>query len=579
MNANSIGRNPKRQKVLHHLKKRNPDFILVCDTRICKSIECVVRDEWEGRCIFNSFSSQARGVAIFLKKGNTAKIVDKFCDDAGNILAISMIYEEKKILLEILYGPNSDSPDFYSEQVFKKIQDWQPDFSIFSGDFNVVLDPQIDTKNYQHINNPQAMQALKDQVEQNNLVDIWRELHPDEKKFTWQKFNENKQSRLDFFLISSSLLPFIQNAKIIPGFCSDHSGIELEIDFSKFTRGKGFWKFNKSLLNEPSYLALIKSVIKCVVAQYAIVDNDENFYVNTTEAILQDFYSSTGPETLQFINLKIDPQSFLDVLLLEIRRETISFSAKRKRDRQANELLLLHDIENLESELAREIDEENFRPINDQLQSKKVELDNIYAFQAQGAFIRARARYKVQGEKPSKMFCSLEQHNSVQKHMPKLVIERDGQKVEITEQKQIEHETYNYYDDLFEKKPDDNSTIEDFLSPEISTSCPKLTEDQKQKMEGLITVEELTRYLKKAKNNVSPGSSGFTNDFFKFFWIDLKFFVTKAINYSYEIGMLSVTQRLGIITLIPKGDKNKTFLKNWRPLTLLNSLYKSSVVV
>ena len=38
--------------------------------------------------------------------------------------------------------------------------------------------------------------------------------------------------------------------------------------------------------------------------------------------------------------------------------------------------------------------------------------------------------------------------------------------------------------------------------------------------------------------------------------------------------MLSITQRLGIITLIPKGDKDKTYLKNWRPLTLLNSLYK-----
>ena len=46
------------------------------------------------------------------------------------------------------------------------------------------------------------------------------------------------------------------------------------------------------------------------------------------------------------------------------------------------------------------------------------------------------------------------------------------------------------------------------------------------------------------------------------------------LNYGYELGMLSVTQRLGIITLIPKGDKDKSFLKNWRPLTLLNSIYK-----
>ena len=40
------------------------------------------------------------------------------------------------------------------------------------------------------------------------------------------------------------------------------------------------------------------------------------------------------------------------------------------------------------------------------------------------------------------------------------------------------------------------------------------------------------------------------------------------------MGMFSVTQRLGIITLIPEGYKDITFLKNWRPLALLNALYK-----
>ena len=78
----------------------------------------------------------------------------------------------------------------------------------------------------------------------------------------------------------------------------------------------------------------------------------------------------------------------------------------------------------------------------------------------------------------------------------------------------------------------------------------------------------MTKYVKKTKNGVSPGSSGFTNEFYKFFWVDLKLIITKAINYSYEYGMLSVTQRLGIITLIPKGDKDKNYLKNLRPLTL-----------
>ena len=54
----------------------------------------------------------------------------------------------------------------------------------------------------------------------------------------------------------------------------------------------------------------------------------------------------------------------------------------------------------------------------------------------------------------------------------------------------------------------------------------------------------------------------------------MKHFIAKAVNFSHENGMLSVTQRTGIITLIPKGDKDKNYIKNWRPLTLLNTIYK-----
>ena len=327
-------------------------------------------------------------------------------------------------------------------------------------------------------------------------------------------------------------------------------------------------------MNEPTYLTLIKDTIKRVVAQYAIVENDENFNENATDEILDEFYLSTRPETLPFINLKINPQAFLDVLLMEVRRVTISFSAEKKRDRIANELLLVDTIENLETKLAAEQNEDTFNRINNELQAKKLDLENIYSFQAKGAFVRARARYNIEGERPSRLFCSLEKHNGEQKHIPKLVIEENNQKKEVVEQKEIEQEIYKYYRDLFSNKPVDDTSIQDFLSPEISVSCPKLSQAEKDTMEGLLTTEELTKYLKSTKNNVAPGSSGFTNEFFKFFWLDLKVFVTKAINYSYEMGSLSVSQRLGIITLIPKSDKDKNYLKNWRPITLLNSLYK-----
>ena len=246
----------------------------------------------------------------------------------------------------------------------------------------------------------------------------------------------------------------------------------------------------------------------------------------------------------------------------------------KKKNREAKELLILHDIETLEKKASEASNEEDFQQSNENLQAKKMELEEIYAYQAQGAFVRARARYSVEGEKPSKLFCSLEKHNSVQKHISKLIVEKNNLKTEITEQKPIEDEIYDYYGDLFTEKPTEITAIENFLTPEMVESCHKISENQKIKMEGLLSLDELTKYLKKTKNNVSPGSSGFSNEFFKFFWIDINFFVMNALNFGYEMGMLSVTQRLGIITLIPKGDKDKTFLKNWRPLTLLNSLYK-----
>ena len=509
-----------------------------------------------------------------MKKNSTAKIVDKYCDSAGNTLAILLNYEEKRILLECIYGPNTDSPDFYSDNAFKKIADWQPDYSIFAGDFNVALDPQKDTKNYLHANNPQAREALNEQIQQNNLVDIWRELNPDKKTFTWQKFNENKQSRLDYFLISASLLPFVVKADILPSFCSDHSGITLEIDFTKFTRGRGFWKFNASLLSDPHYVSGVKNIIKRVSAQYGVIDNDPNFFENASKQTLQEFYDNCTPETLQHVSMKINPQSFLDILQLEIRGFSIAFSSKKKKDRKSKELLLGNEIEILEKQLAQNVRDDNYENINQVLQGKKIELENLCSYQAQGAYIRAKARYKIEGEKPSQLFCALEKHNAIQKHIPKLIVEKGGLRTELTEQKAIEGEIHDYYRDLFSNKDTLDQEIEEFLGPEISTACPKLSTFQKEKTMGLISVNELTKYLKKTRHNVSPGSSGFSNEFYKFFWIDLKLFISKAINYSYEYGMLSITQRLGIITLIPKGDKDKMLLKNWRPLTLLNTLYK-----
>ncbi len=101
-----------------------------------------------------------------------------------------------------------------------------------------------------------------------------------------------------------------------------------------------------------------------------------------------------------------------------------------------------------------------------------------------------------------------------------------------------------------------------------------LSNEQRDKIEGPITYDELKNALKKGKNGKSPGSDGFGYEFYKVFFKDLSWFLLRSLNYAYDHGKLSMTQKYGIITLLPKGDKPRQFLKNWRPISLLNISYK-----
>ena len=75
-------------------------------------------------------------------------------------------------------------------------------------------------------------------------------------------------------------------------------------------------------------------------------------------------------------------------------------------------------------------------------------------------------------------------------------------------------------------------------------------------------------------NDKSPGSDGFSTNFYKLFWNKSGYFVARSLNHAFISNTFSNSIKLGTITCIPKGNKAKQFLKNWRPITLLNVLYK-----
>ena len=50
----------------------------------------------------------------------------------------------------------------------------------------------------------------------------------------------------------------------------------------------------------------------------------------------------------------------------------------------------------------------------------------------------------------------------------------------------------------------------------ISSDVPRLTKEEAEVLDGMITEEEALRSLKKMKNDKSPGTDGFSVEFLKF---------------------------------------------------------------
>ena len=92
--------------------------------------------------------------------------------------------------------------------------------------------------------------------------------------------------------------------------------------------------------------------------------------------------------------------------------------------------------------------------------------------------------------------------------------------------------------------------------------------------EGALNRKECLDALKSMKGDKSSGTDGLPCEFYKVFWNDLVEILLSSLNYSYDIGKLSISQRRGIIKLIPKKDAELNLIKNWWPLTLLNCDYK-----
>ena len=109
-----------------------------------------------------------------------------------------------------------------------------------------------------------------------DILDVFRELHPDSQRYTWRRKNPTKMARLDYFLVSNSLFNSVNDSYFEASYRSDHSMVILSIKLQEFKKGKGLWKFNNSLLYNKEYVEVVKKTISNIKQQYAIPQHEAN---------------------------------------------------------------------------------------------------------------------------------------------------------------------------------------------------------------------------------------------------------------------------------------------------------------
>ena len=130
----------------------------------------------------------------------------------------------------------------------------------------------------------------------------------------------------------------------------------------------------------------------------------------------------------------------------------------------------------------------------------------------------------------------------------------------IRDPKIIMNEQIRFYTELYkDPKTYRRANLLDFVQ---NVQIPKLSVDDSLTCDGPILYQECYNAVKGMRNDASPGLDGLTGAFYKVFWSKINEMVVKSVNDGYIKGQLSCTQREGVMTLLPKKDSPRKFLKN-----------------
>ena len=204
-------------------------------------------------------------------------------------------------------------------------------------------------------------------MESMELIDAWREFFPDRFGYTWHRRLPNVlHERLDWFMISEEIFQSVINLEVILGHRTDHSLVVMEIYFQSSQRGPGFWKMNNALLEDRDYIEGMNKLLDFELEQ-------------------KHLYKSY--------------RQHWEVMKQGIRTSTMQFASNRQRSRKNKLVVLEKKLKNCQIE-----EYGLFTDRHDMIRKLKDEIEEIYAYRAQGAMIRTKVRWQEHGQKPTSYF-------------------------------------------------------------------------------------------------------------------------------------------------------------------------------
>ena len=525
INTNGLRARTKLNKLQKFFYKNKLDFVFLQETHYAAGSNNYWTQKWKGKAYWAGNSIKKAGVGIVFNENKSILVTKTEIDPNGRYLAINCKIESEEFTLICVYVP--DIPTLRKKFMEKIFVPFLNNLTtkgqiIMGGDFNCVEDIKFDRKNgtgaTYHI---KAAQILSPYLQSKDLRDIWHKKNKyTNGGFTWYNHDKSIASRIDRIYLQPNLTKLVKDVRLEKLHFTDHKAVIIEIpSLSDGKHGKGFWKMNTSVLKGMEYKSKIEGLWACW-------KKEKN-------------------------NMEID--EWWELGKKQIATLTQMHCKKLARNKK-------FEINNLNKEIENE--REKLQPDLKILGELESRLETLGDQDSYGTQIRSKQKLAEDLEVPSEFFYLQEKSRISEKTITKMQI--DG-KMTNNQDLIIKH-VKNFYQKLYTPKTFDKETAKTILE----STTAKCDENSKKDLEKEIENKELENALQETEKNKSPGMDGIPYEFYREFWDLVGDDLTEVLKYSLNKGQLPITQRRAVITLIPKGKKDKTKIENWRPISLQN---------